>query len=246
MTCANSTKLCTGCGDGYWMDSVANMCKVNCKRGVFTPSYNPNYERESKEPYEAWMPPNNCQACNDGCQYCQNETMSCLDQIISFEVKRDKKDYEFSEMNFLFEFFHPIDGNFLPPTNRDYSHLISLISIEHRGSRRNLQDEEGAGEEGDPAENTALPLLESSLNENGTISSRMVIPETLRQYLEFDIKFTTNGNQFAAVIATEDSYKFSETEISIVAQNPNPQEPPNPFATDEKLKAIQDATAIGA
>jgi len=94
----------------------------------------------------------------------------------------------------------------VPPSNRDYSHLIKLVSINHTGTRkrRNLQD---VGNNTPP--NVDLPVLNSQINSAGAIESSFVVPESLKSYLTFDLVFSTNGHQFASIYNTRDSYWFN-------------------------------------
>jgi hypothetical protein len=124
-----------------------------------------------------------------------------------------------------------------------------MVSIEFQGTkaRRNLQGttdgDTSSGENDESDEAFTIPLLNSVLNPNGTISSSFTIPEPLRQYLEFDMKFSTNGDQFASIYSTTDSFKFDSDEISVKTSNPSPEEPTNPFEVSGTLEQIQATTS---
>lgn len=93
---------------------------------------------------------------------------------MTIKVKRDKKIGEVNEINLLFEFFDGLQNSFSPPSNRDYSYLLKLVSMDY-SNKRVLEDEENSS-----SENITMPVLTSTLNDNGTVSSYFIIPESLR------------------------------------------------------------------
>ena len=127
-SCTNVTKVCTECGDGFWLDP-SNTCKLSCDQGPFTDLSHPEYEAEILKNYKAWIPPNNCQGCNVGCQKCSNVTLTCEDILIKMKVEQSNLEFTFNQIELNVEFFDMAGLAFQPPNTVDYTYFLKIIDL---------------------------------------------------------------------------------------------------------------------
>ena len=71
--CQNQPENCAKCSEGYFMNSTKS-CQLECVQG------------------EAWVPPNNCEACPDVCSRCLDVSKDCFENIefVFFEAPEDE------------------------------------------------------------------------------------------------------------------------------------------------------------
>jgi hypothetical protein len=192
--CTNSTRACSGCDSGYWLDNSLNpaYCKLECQKGPFTLPSNPSYLEELGKRFKAWMSPNSCQYCSDGCQLCQNATLNCLDIKLDYNLKQKQEEYAFSEILLTTELKRS-GSSFMPPSNFDMSYVLKVLDFkpikeaDDEQPGRVLQTNSGEGD--DEEEVVEIPLMKSEYDSaTNKINAQFVIPEPWRIYKNFDLK----------------------------------------------------------
>ena len=275
--CANSTLVCEECLDGYWLSqgvigqgSGQPECKKSCSQGPFTDQTDPKYAELAKLNYEPYLSTNECGLCPKGCQKCRNITLECEDKMINYLVKEGSPEGDFSQVAILAKFLDPFKATFSLPTNRDYSYLLKISTIQ-KASEASVYDYNNNVDQPNFLRrqlsspgffefvsqkllrllsdgvglNSQLTLMNTWHSENQTLSANSPVPKELQHHQFFDLEIESNGIQFLVDSLTKDSYVITQEKKKITVRNNKVALPEDKYKTKSDLAlSIKDSAKV--